>query len=299
MKKAQFATEFLILLSFMFIAFMILLAVTTNIFGSIKEGENLEAAQDVASVVKEEIDLANTMPDGYQRTFALPKKLRGNNYSVRIIDNRELVVDFFDVEHVVFLPSNIVGNVSPGSIKISKSEGVVYLDSVAECNDAIDNDNDGLIDLSDVGCFGLSDNDETNCGDNVCEGPESCFSCSQDCGICPSPGELLFKNINNTVKFDDKGNVILKGLLETNSDTTPTSSDEFILKDGSSNIAIINLITGNMFIKGNLFENQETLSPSNSSNDFIVKNNLGNIIGYFDESGNLYLKGTLIENGNP
>jgi hypothetical protein len=51
-----------------------------------------------------------------------------------------------------------------------------------ECNDGLDNDGDGAIDLADAGCEGKGDNDETNCGDGVCEGGEDVGSCPADCG---------------------------------------------------------------------------------------------------------------------
>jgi hypothetical protein len=50
-----------------------------------------------------------------------------------------------------------------------------------ECNDDIDNDGDGDIDLADGGCDRKQDNDETNCGDGVCEGGEDSGSCPADC----------------------------------------------------------------------------------------------------------------------
>ncbi len=51
-----------------------------------------------------------------------------------------------------------------------------------ECNDEIDNDGDGQIDLADLGCSNSVDNDESNCGDGVCEGGETSVACSIDCG---------------------------------------------------------------------------------------------------------------------
>ncbi|HLD04802.1 MAG TPA: hypothetical protein VJG90_03700 [Candidatus Nanoarchaeia archaeon] len=52
-----------------------------------------------------------------------------------------------------------------------------------ECRDHIDNDGDGQIDYpADAGCTGPSDNDETNCGDGVCEGGETPATCPADCG---------------------------------------------------------------------------------------------------------------------
>ena len=56
-----------------------------------------------------------------------------------------------------------------------------------ECNDRLDNDGDGLVDLADSGCSNKRDNDESNCGDNSCEGGETCDTCSSDCGSCPIP----------------------------------------------------------------------------------------------------------------
>lgn len=52
---------------------------------------------------------------------------------------------------------------------------------VPECNDGEDNDGDGFTDLFDSGCDDLNDGDETDCGDNVCEGGESFETCSLDC----------------------------------------------------------------------------------------------------------------------
>lgn len=51
-----------------------------------------------------------------------------------------------------------------------------------ECNDGLDNDGDGKIDLADGGCVDKGDRDETNCGDRVCEGGETSSSCVVDCG---------------------------------------------------------------------------------------------------------------------
>jgi len=58
------------------------------------------------------------------------------------------------------------------------------------CNDKIDNDNDGLVDLADPGCNNRKDNDEYNappeyCGDAICNTAETCNSCPGDCGVCP------------------------------------------------------------------------------------------------------------------
>jgi hypothetical protein len=174
--------------------------------------------------------------------------------------------------------------------------------SQKECGDGEDNDGDGAIDLNDAGCTDLSDDDETNCGDGVCEGGESCSSCSHDC-TCPVYGAvILFMKSGEGIatSFKDNGNVVLKGTLTQG--TTPAAQDtedEFIVKDSGGNaVAIINLVTGNMAIKGTLNDKQVSLTNPSGS-DFIVKNANGDIVSYISESGNFYLKGNLTENGNP
>jgi glutamine amidotransferase-like uncharacterized protein len=55
------------------------------------------------------------------------------------------------------------------------------LNPSVECDDGIDNDGDGHIDMADSGCSSLTGNDETNCGDGICEGGENWQTCSSDC----------------------------------------------------------------------------------------------------------------------
>ena len=58
-----------------------------------------------------------------------------------------------------------------------------------ECDDGADNDGDSDVDSDDSGCSGPTDDDETDCGDGVCEGGEVCDVCVADCGICDSCDE--------------------------------------------------------------------------------------------------------------
>jgi len=67
-----------------------------------------------------------------------------------------------------------------------------------ECNDKSDNDGDGWIDMDDSGCLKRRDNDETDCGDGVCEGPESCTYCPEDCGICPTTTTTIMNMTTTT-----------------------------------------------------------------------------------------------------
>ena len=101
-----------------------------------------------------------------------------------------------------------------------------------ECSDHLDNDKDGFCDfpyrrafcsdgstLGDVGCVSKDDNDETNCGDGVCEGGETSSNCPQDCPLPQTQCNDLSDNDNDTLIDypNDPG-------CSSNSDDTETSS---------------------------------------------------------------------------
>src|SRR3989344_6978103 len=110
--KAQFAIEFIVLIAFMFVIFLGFTAVITSKILDEKEIKRQQTAEDIATLAKNEIDLARSVSDGYNRTFDLPASIEGNSYDIRIIDNRELVVNYLDREYVLFLQDNVVGNVN-------------------------------------------------------------------------------------------------------------------------------------------------------------------------------------------
>ena len=128
--NAQFAIEFIVLTSFMFLVFLGFLSVITSKLIESREKEVQQTAEDIATLVSNEIYIAKPLSDGYSRTFELPNKIKGNDYTIQIIDNRELVVEYpanSGDEYVLFLPEKVEGNVSKGSNEIRKVGGIVYL----------------------------------------------------------------------------------------------------------------------------------------------------------------------------
>ncbi|MBU1988553.1 MAG: hypothetical protein KKD94_03675 [Nanoarchaeota archaeon] len=74
-----------------------------------------------------------------------------------------------------------------------------------ECNDGTDNDGDGKVDyLIDEGCENESDNDESDCGDGICEGEESFDSCSDDCLPLVNETHAICSN-NSCVEIEGMG----------------------------------------------------------------------------------------------
>jgi len=124
--KAQFAIEFVVLIAFMFIIFLGFTAVITSKILDAGESGRQQTAEDIATLAKNEIDLARSVSDGYVRTFNLPATIEGNSYDISIIGNRELVVKYFDKEYVLFLQGNVRGNINSGENTIRKENGIVY-----------------------------------------------------------------------------------------------------------------------------------------------------------------------------
>ncbi|MBI3035209.1 hypothetical protein HYY71_02705 [Candidatus Woesearchaeota archaeon] len=250
--RAQSAIEFIVLASFMTLVILGLFAVTGSRALEAKEEGNRKTAEDIADFAYREIEIAKSVNDGYTRVFNMPQTVNGVNYSIALLDNRELIVNYLGNEHILFVPANVSGSIGKGINIISKKEGIIFIYAT-------------------------------------------------DVQLPPLLVNLIMKNnIFNAARFDNKGNVILKGTIQQLSAPQPTSDDEFILKNSAGeSIAIINLATGNMLIKGSVYQNQLVLAPSQLSNDFIVKDSAGTVVSYIDEQGNFYLKGTLTQIGNP
>lgn len=87
-----------------------------------------------------------------------------------------------------------------------------------ECDDGVDNDLDGAIDMLDDGCSSPTDGDETNCGDAVCEGGETCSSCQADCGSCDSCSDT-----------DGGFNVLVQGTVSGYEDGSPYNNTDFCI----------------------------------------------------------------------
>lgn len=131
MKSSQSALEFIVLASFMFLVILGFLAVISSNLLEAKEEGNRKISSDIANFAYREIEAAKSLNDGYTRFFAMPQTINGIVYTINITDNRELIVDYLDYEHVKFLPSNISGNISRGWNMIKKINGIVHITNVS------------------------------------------------------------------------------------------------------------------------------------------------------------------------
>lgn len=119
--------EFMVLSSFLFLVIVGFFAVTSSKVLEAKEESNRKIAEDIADFAYREIEIAKSVNDGYTKIFSLPQTVNGVNYSINIIDNTELIVNYLGYEHVIFLPLNVTGNITKGPNTISKKNEVIFL----------------------------------------------------------------------------------------------------------------------------------------------------------------------------
>ena len=127
--KSQSAMEFVMLSSFMLLIILGFFSLASSKMVDAKQEGNRKLAEDIAEFTDREIDTARSVNDGYSRIFEMPLRINGVNYSMNVIDDRELVVNYLDEEYVKFLPANVTGNILKGNNRIAKINGIILLNS--------------------------------------------------------------------------------------------------------------------------------------------------------------------------
>jgi len=88
--------------------------------------------------------------------------------------------------------------------------------------------------------------------------------------------------------------MVIGGVLEESSFHTIGAGEEWIIREGTEDIVILDLATGDLYIDGLVFDNQGLLSPP-ATDDFIVKDPFGVVMLYIDKDGDIYMRGELVE----
>ena len=122
LKRGQSAMEFIILIGFLLVAFVVfMLVIQENMKDRTDKRQNTQIIE-IALSVKNEVDLAYQSSDGYVREFELEKNPYGGGYEVRIEDNL-VFVNSVDGKHAISLAvPNVTGDVNKEGINIIKKE---------------------------------------------------------------------------------------------------------------------------------------------------------------------------------
>lgn len=157
MAKSQISAEFIV---FIGLAFLIAIAFQIASLDQLKDfriQKESEAVKDMALKLQKEMLIAATVEDGYVRIFEIPNKLDNINYSV-IVQNSTITVKSRNALYIVSIP-NSVGNISKGTNKINKTQGIIYISNTklptfSDYSICLNANNNGLCDGLDI-VYGL------------------------------------------------------------------------------------------------------------------------------------------------
>lgn len=113
---------------------------------------------------------------------------------------------------------------------------------------------------------------------------------------------LRLEDSTELLEFFESGDAIAYGSVVENANTSTeliqdAGAIEFIVKANNGDILLrANGATGVCYLRGEVFENQATLTPS-SAGELLVKDGAGVVVALVDQDGNLKLTGELLELG--
>ena len=131
--KSQSSTEFMIFIGIAIIILMSYFAIAHNYLNQTYKQKDIISGQDLAKQIRNEINLASRVEDGYVRTFTLPAKIGNKDFTVHL-EGREVVVAITgeDNQYVELLTTNIDGDDEPDfgpgdEITIEKNSGQITI----------------------------------------------------------------------------------------------------------------------------------------------------------------------------
>ncbi|KYK25562.1 hypothetical protein AYK26_07810 [Euryarchaeota archaeon SM23-78] len=152
-KRAQGSLEFVVISSVMFLVLTGLVTVIEGrMTGAYKE-RIYNRMEGLGNLIDTEIRLANSVQGDYSREFFLPPVIEGYNYTVGLINKKEVVIEVEGMEYYIFLDNNISGDIDKGTNTIAKQEDNISITPTSSilCKYGYGSDDDGCGVIS---CFG-------------------------------------------------------------------------------------------------------------------------------------------------
>lgn len=125
MTRAQFALEYLFIHGFALLLLIGLLSTTLVVESRASQDAREQQAESIASQIQQEILIASSVRDGYQREILLPANIHSHPYEIEISPTA-VFVSVDDYQAVRTIPT-ITANMSPGRNVISKQSGEVII----------------------------------------------------------------------------------------------------------------------------------------------------------------------------
>ena len=130
--KGQTSVEFMFLLGFMFVVFIVFFIVVQDRTVELTVQSDRQSLQEINNILKAEVRNAYFFDDGYSRKFWMPRLVRGRNYTMSLSeDGIEVTYNLSQVEYLDFLDHQTLGHIEYGPNVVCKKDGFVYLN---ECS---------------------------------------------------------------------------------------------------------------------------------------------------------------------
>ena len=125
MSKAQLSLEFMVIIAILLFLTILIISAAGERLADFSRDKDVFLLNDVAAMVKNEVQIASAMKPGYVRTFEVPLTLEGKEYAIAV-QNDSITAQVNNFEIVLFIqPVN--GTLVQGANVIRKAEGNVTL----------------------------------------------------------------------------------------------------------------------------------------------------------------------------
>lgn len=128
--KGQTSMEFFLLFGISMAVLSVLFGVITNKQATVFEKQNRDMAEQVASNVAFQVEMAMVQGEGYSRPFYLPRNIAGTNYTVNVANESVYVGwrDEFVVADTLYQNRTIEFNTSQSStFRVLHNSSGVYI----------------------------------------------------------------------------------------------------------------------------------------------------------------------------
>jgi len=127
MKKSQSAIELIIIIGAMMFIFTVLLATFQQNINDKTRQKRVEEFNDLALNIQNEIAIASAASEGYKRTFTIPERVYGHDYTITVNEDF-LFLETTDKKTALGLTVQpLTGQLQIGDNIIEKQNGVVLL----------------------------------------------------------------------------------------------------------------------------------------------------------------------------
>lgn len=128
--KGQASLEFLVMLFFVLLVFASFYTLFLDKKVEVQRRRERYQAEIISDGIRYHLSFALAQGTGFSNNFTLPDRIQSNEYNISLTVNQgttSIFVDYEDGEVFSEVPSEVIGNLSPGECKVENREGVLYV----------------------------------------------------------------------------------------------------------------------------------------------------------------------------